>query len=69
MVNPYPPVSSGNSGARTPWGSGLSVSATPNVALVWLPGFHFSAPSTLVASLIASGVASSVVGGGRLFGR
>ena len=73
VANPYPPVSFGNSIARAPGGSGLSVSATPGVASIWSPGFCFSAPLTSVAPLMASGAASSVArgvgGGGRLFGR
>ena len=46
VANPYPPASSGDSGARAPGGSGFSVSATPGVNSGWLSGFRFSAPSS-----------------------
>ena len=60
VANPYLPVSSGDSSARAPGGSGLSVSATPGVILVWLPGLRFSAPLASIVPLIASGVAWGV---------
>ena len=74
MANPYPPTAAGKSGARTPWGSGFSVSATTGVASGWSSGVHSSVPlyssgvvsgvsfaaSGLVASSVASGVAFSV---------
>ena len=66
VVNPYPPVSSGGSGTRSPGGSGVSM--THGVTSVWSPGLRFSAPVSSVAPLFASGIAS-VAGGGRLFGR